>query len=118
MNNLLKLLAALIAFSCYANAINIFDFTAVTNQSPTTTAANFNGSENDIYGTTDSGNGSGWGSSVTTNFNGVAKANPGDQNTAGTNTTTYFGPTFYAGVNRDAYKGSGGVMHSLSLIHI
>jgi hypothetical protein len=112
MNNLLKLLAALIAFSCYANAINIFDFTAVTNQSPTTTAANFNGSENDIYGTTDSGNGSGWGSSVTTNFNGVAKANPGDQNTAGTNTTTYFGPTFYAGVNRDAYKGSGGVMHS------
>ena len=112
MKKLIKLSAALIALSCYANAINIFNFAADTNLSPTTSAANFNDSSNDIYGTTDSGNGSGWGSSVTTNFNGVAKANPGDQNTAGANTTTYFGPTFYAGINRDAYKGSGGVIHS------
>ena len=112
MKKLIKLSAALIALSCYANAINIFNFAANTNLSPTTSAANFNDSSNDIYGTTDSGNGSGWGSSVTTNFNGVAKANPGDQNTAGANTTTYFGPTFYAGINRDAYKGSGGVIHS------
>ena len=120
MNDLHKLLAALIAFSCYANAVNIFDFAAVTNQSPTTTAALFNATDesgnltnpNNTYGTTDVGNGSGWGSSVTQNFNGVARANPGDQNTASGNTTTYFGPTFYAGINRDAYKGSGGVMHS------
>ena len=112
MIKLLKLSVALIALSCYANAVNIFDFTAITNTYPTTSAANFNGSGNDIYGTTDVGNGSGWGSSVTTNFNGVARANPGDQNTASGSTTTYFGPTFYAGINRDAYKGSGGAMHS------
>ena len=112
MNNLLKLLAALIAFCCNANAINIFDFAAATNLSPTTTAANFNDSSNDVYGTTDTGNGTGWGSAVTTNFNGSVRANPGDQHTAGSHTTTYFGPTFYAGINRDAYKGAGGVIHS------
>ena len=120
MKNLLKLSATLIAISGYANAINIFDFAADTNLSPTTTAANFNAVDNDgnltnpnnIYGTTDSGNGTGWGSSVTTNFDGSVKANPGDQNTAGSHTTTYYGPTFYAGINRDAYKGSGGVIHS------
>ena len=112
MIKLLKLSAALIALSSYANAINIFNFAADTNLSPTTSAGNFNDSSNDTYGTTDTGNGTGWGSAITTNFDGSVRANPGDQSTAGSHTTTYFGPTFYAGINRDAYKGAGGVIHS------
>jgi hypothetical protein len=111
--SILKLSAALVALSSYANADTIFSFAADTNLSPTTAAANFNDSANDTYGTTDTGDGSGWGSKVTTNFNGASTVyNTGEQRTAGTNTTTYFGPTFYAGINRDAYKGSGGVIHS------
>ena len=59
----------------------------------------------------DVGNGSGV--TVTNNFNGVNSViNPGDQITTGVNTTTYFGPTFYAGVNRVAWQTQGGVMHS------
>jgi hypothetical protein len=131
MNNtsLLKLATALVAFSISAHAVEIFSVASSTNLSPTTSAANFTGGEYDIYGTTDTGNGSGWGSGVTTNFNGATPwsttnndtgdvtnytsvVNPGDQKTAGANTTTYFGPKFYAGLNRDDYKGSGGVIHS------
>ena len=113
VTSLLKLSAVMVALSSYANAVNIFSFAADTNQSPTTSAANFNDSDNDIYGTEDTGNGSGWGSAVTTNFNGASTVyNTGEQRTASTNATTYFGPTFYAGINRDAYKGSGGVIHS------
>ena len=113
ITSLFKLSFALIALSSYANAVTIFDFAAVSNTYPTTSAANFNGSSNDVYGTDDSGNGSAWGSGITDNFNGTSSAvNPGDQFTQGSNTTTYFGPTFYAGVNRDAYKGAGGVIHN------
>ena len=101
MNKLSKLLVALVALSSYANAINIFDFTAVSNTYPTATEAN--------------GNGSGWGSGVTTNFNGAASVvNTGDVNTSSGNnpqTTTYNGPTFYAGVTRDQYQGAAGVIH-------
>jgi hypothetical protein len=73
MNNtsLLKLATALVAFSISAHAVEIFSVASSTNLSPTTSAANFTGGEYDIYGTTDTGNGSGWGSGVTTNFNGA-----------------------------------------------
>jgi hypothetical protein len=116
ITSLFRLLVALTALNSYANAISILNITTSTNTYPTTTADNFNGGIYDIYGTTDSGNGSGWGSGVTTNFNGADSViNTGDQRTStGSNpqTTTYFGPTFYAGLNRDAYKGSAGVIHT------
>jgi hypothetical protein len=102
VTSILKLSAALVALSSYANAVNIFDFTAVANTYPTATEAE--------------GNGSGWGSGVTTNFNGAASAvNTGDVNTSSGNnpqTTTYNGPTFYAGINRDQYQGAAGVIHN------
>jgi hypothetical protein len=103
MNKYLKLSAVLIALSSYANAVNIFDFSAVTNSYPTATEAGL-------------GNGSGWGSGITQNFNGAnSVVNTGDQNTSTGNnpqTTTYLGPTFYAGLNRDQYQGSAGVIHN------
>jgi hypothetical protein len=102
MNKLLKISAALIALSSYANAVNIFDFSAVTNTYPTATEEN--------------GNGSGWGSGITTNFNGASSViNTGQvQTSSGNNpqTTTYNGPTFYAGLNRDGFQGSAGVIHN------
>jgi hypothetical protein len=92
----------LIALSCHANAVNIFDFTAVSNTYPTATEEN--------------GNGSGWGSGITQNFNGASSVvNTGDVNTSSGNnpqTTTYNGPTFYAGVTRDQYQGAAGVIHN------
>ena len=112
ITSLFKLSVALIVLSSYANAVTIFSFAADSNTYPTTTAANFDNSSNDIYGTDDSGNGVGWGSAITTNFDGTASGSAGQQFTQGSNTTTYFGPTFYAGINRDAYKGAGGVVHS------
>tara|TARA_B110000858_G_scaffold185570_1_gene227894 strand:- start:308 stop:1282 length:975 start_codon:yes stop_codon:yes gene_type:complete len=111
MNKIPKLLAALIALSSYANAENIFEL-ATSSTFPTATAANFAGSANDIYDTTDAGNGAGWGQAVGTNFNGNVSINPGDQKTQGVNTTTYFGPAVYAGSNRDGYQGAAGV-HNL-----
>ena len=113
ITSLFKLSVALIAFSSYANAVTIFSIATDSNAYPTTSASNFTTSSYNTYGTTDSGNGSAWGSGITDNFNGTSSAvNPGDQFTQGSNTTTYFGPTFYAGINRDAYKGAGGVIHS------
>ena len=113
ITSLFKLSVALIVLSSYANAVTIFSFAADSNNYPTTTAAKFNDGTYDIYDTTDSGSGTGWGSGITTNFNGASSViNPGEQKTQGSNTTTYFGPTFYAGINRDAYKGAGGVIHS------
>ena len=54
-----------------------------------------------IYGTTDTGNGAAWGAAIQTNFDGVTVVEPGGQKTqGGSNTTTYFGPRFYTGVNR------------------
>ena len=113
ITSLFKLSVALIVLSSYANAVTIFSFAADSNNYPTTTAAKFNDGTYDTYDTTDSGSGTGWGSGITTNFNGASSViNPGEQKTQGSNTTTYFGPTFYAGINRDAYKGAGGVIHS------
>ena len=112
ITSLFKLSVALIALSSYANAVTIFDVATSSNTYPTTTAANFDGSSNDVYGTDDSGNGSGWGSGITGNFNGTSSAvNPGDQKESGSNKTTYFGPKFYAGLNRDAQRGAAGVIH-------
>jgi len=113
MNKIPKLLAALIALSSYASAETIFNV-STTASSPTATAADFAGSANDIYDTTDVGNGSGWSQGLGANFNGASSAiNPGDQNSQGTGanikTTTYFGPTVYAGTNRDGYQGAGGI---------
>jgi hypothetical protein len=88
-----------------ATSVEIFDFTAVANTYPT--AAEFGAI---------SGNGSGWGSGITQNFNGESSVvNPGDLSTSYGNTpqtTTYNGPTFYAGVTRDQHKGSAGVIHN------
>ena len=113
ITSLFKLSVVLIVLSSYANAVTIFSFAADSNNYPTTTAAKFNDGIYDTYDTTDSGSGTGWGSGITTNFNGASSViNPGEQKTQGSNTTTYFGPTFYAGINRDAYKGAGGVIHS------
>jgi hypothetical protein len=114
ITSVFKLSVALIALSSYANAVTIFDVAAASNTYPVTTADNFNDDPQlDIYETTDSGNGAGWGSGITTNFNGASSAvNPGEQSTQGSNTTTYFGPKFYAGVTRDKYLGAAGVIHN------
>jgi len=109
MNKLPKLLAALIALSSYANAVNIFNV-STTSSYPTASAANFNDNAAlDIYDTTDAGNGSGWGQAFGANFNGSASVTAGDQKTQGANTTTYFGPTAYVGSNRDIYAPAGGI---------
>jgi len=109
MNKIPKLLAALIALSSYANAENIFEL-ATSSTFPTATAANFAGSANDIYGTTDVGNGAGWGQAFGANLtHSSATLTAGMQKTQGANTTTYFGPTVYIGTNRDGYQGAGGV---------
>jgi hypothetical protein len=111
ITSLLKLATAFVAFSISAHAAEVFSVTTVTTNYPVTTAANFAGGEYDIYGTTDAGNGSGV--TVIDNFNGASSAvNTGDQITTGVNSTTYFGPKFYAGVNRSVYQTQGGVMHS------
>ena len=102
ITSLFKLSVVLIALSSYANAISVFNFSAISNTYPTAAEEN--------------GNGSGWGSGITQNFNGANSiVNPGQVNTSSGNnpqTTTYNGPTFYAGLTRDAYKGSAGVIHA------
>ena len=131
--SLLKLATAFVAFSISAHAVEVFSVTVSSDTNdlvgyPTARASNFLGSDYDIYGTTDAGNGSGFGSGITRNFAGPdsvdadglavpsdSEINPGDQFTsAGNNpqTTTYYGPTFYAGLARDLYKGSAGVIHA------
>ena len=128
ITSILKLATASVAFSVSAHAVEVFK--VVTN--PTfPTRNNFLNSVNDIYDTTDVGNGSGFSSGITYNFNGPdtvdgngvtvpsnSEINPGDQRSVTngqgvtTATTTYFGPTFYAGIARDLYKGAAGVVHS------
>ena len=120
ITSILSLATAFVAFSTSAHAVEVFSVESDAAAFPTTSAANFNAVDADgnptnaynIYGTTDTGNGSGWGGGVTTNFDGVTAVNPGDQKTAGSNTTTYFGPKFYAGVNRDQYQVQAGAIHS------
>ena len=115
----MKLATAFVAFSISAYSAEVFYVKTLTTTYPVTPAADFNAVDGDgnltnpynIYGTTDAGNGAGV--AVVSNFNGSSSAiNPGDQITNGSNTTTYFGPKFYAGINRDAYRCSGGVIHS------
>ncbi|MEC7274264.1 MAG: hypothetical protein VXU48_03355, partial [Verrucomicrobiota bacterium] len=109
--SLLKLATAFVAFSISAHAAEVFKVTTVTTVYPVSPAATFAGSEYDIYGTTDVGNGSGF--VVLNNFNGDNSVfNTGDQIETGANTTTYYGPKFYAGLTRSVYQTQGGVMHS------
>ena len=124
MNNTptLSLATAFVALSMQisAQAAEVFSVTADLAAYPTTAATNFNAVDGDgnptnpynIYGTVDAGNGSGWGGGTSYNFDGVTAVNPGDQNTSGSNTTTYFGPKFYAGVNRDVSQMQAGVIHA------
>lgn len=120
ITSILRLATAFVALSISAQAAEVFSVATNLALYPTTSAANFNAVDADgnptnaynIYNTTDTGNGAGWGGGVTTNFDGVTAVNPGDQKTAGSNTTTYFGPKFYAGVNRDQYQVQGGAIHS------
>ena len=112
ITSILKPLVALIAFSSCANAVNIFSI-STTASSPTATAANFNDTALDVYGTTDAGNGSGWGQAFGANLTHAnATLTPGMQKTQGANTTTYFGPEVHIGTNRDGYQGAGGVHNS------
>ena len=116
----MKLATAFVAFSISAHSAEVFYVKTLTTTYPVTPAADFNAVDGDgnltnpynIYGTTDAGNGAGV--AVVSNFNGTSSAiNPGDQITNGSNTTTYFGPKFYVGINREhAWKGKGGVFHS------
>ena len=111
--SILRLVAASVALSISAHAAEVFSVqTGFGSVYPTTAAASFLGGEYDNYGTTDVGNGTGFGSVLTYNFDGTTAITPGDQNTAGGNTTTYFGPKFYAGVNRDASQLNAGVIHA------
>ena len=128
--SILRLAAASVAFSISAHAAEVFSVSSITTAYPTTSAANFLDGQYDTFvpRTTDSGNGSGWGGGIVTNFDGTTAITPGDQNTAGANTTTYFGPKVYVGVNRDVQQLTAGVIHAygngyrircnLSLIHI
>ena len=122
ITSLLRLATAFVAFSISAHAEVVFSVAAIDDVYPTTkSSANFNnlsavdpnGSPYNIYGTTDAGSGAAWGGAVITNFDGSTPvANPGDQNTSGVHTTTYLGPTFYAGINREVTQFQAGAIHS------
>ena len=129
ITSILSLATAFVALSISARAAEVFSVTADLAAYPTTAATNFNAVDGDgnftygtdftddgttlnIYGTVDAGNGSGWGGGTSYNFDGVTAVNPGDQNTSGSNTTTYVGPKFYAGVNRDVSQMQAGVIHA------
>ena len=113
ITSILRLTAASLALSISAHAAEVFSVSlGYGSNYPTTPAANFLGGQYDTYGTTDAGNGTGFGSVLTYNFDGTTAITPGDQNTANANTTTYFGPKFYAGVNRDVSQLNAGVIHA------
>jgi hypothetical protein len=125
--SILRLATTFVAFSISAHAAEVFSVTTVGTTYPVTTATLFNATAEDgvtltnpynIYATTDTGAGSGV--TITDNFNGDSSAiNTGaqlvltnGQTGAITTATTYFGPKFYAGVNRSVYQTQGGVLHS------
>lgn len=130
-NFISTVLSVILSFST-AQAVEIFSVTATSNTFPVAqdvTAFN-NGdfdsnapdptvgySADDTEGANGS-SGSGWGNAISTNFSGVTAddaINNGDQSTSsGTNghTTTYMGPTVYAGSNRDDYRGAAGIIHA------
>ena len=113
ITSILTLATAFVAFSISAHAVEVFSVsTGFGPNYPTTAASNFLGGQYDTYGTTDAGNGTGFGSVLNYNFDGTTAITPGDQNTANGNTTTYFGPKFYAGVNRDVSQMNAGVIHA------
>ena len=117
--SLLRLATAFVAFSISAQAAEVFKVTTVAKSYPVAVAADFNGSANDIYNNVDDAGvkipdvGNANGMSVTTNFNGDSSAVlTGFQKTQGSQTTTYFGPKFYAGANRDSWHVTPGVCHN------
>ena len=117
ITSILTLATALVALSISAHAEVVFSFATVDDVYPTTkSSANFNdlsavdadGNPYNIYGNTDTGTGAGWGGAVITNFDGSNfVANAGEQNSG----TTYLGPSFYAGINRDVTQFQAGVIH-------
>jgi hypothetical protein len=122
----MKLATAFVAFSISAHSAEVFSVEALTTTYPVTEAAQFNAVDGDgnftnpynIYGTTDVGNGSGV--SITANFNGDSSAiNTGYQGVvyngqtgAINHATTYFGPKFYVGVNRQDWAQTAQVSHN------
>ena len=117
ITSVLKLATAFVAFSISAHAEVVFSFATVEDVYPTTkSSANFNdlsavdadGNPYNIYGATDTGTGAGWGGAITTNFDGSTYvANPGEQRSG----TTYLGPSFYGGINREVTQFQAGVIH-------
>ncbi|MEC8333464.1 MAG: hypothetical protein VXZ83_04995 [Verrucomicrobiota bacterium] len=118
----LKLATAFVAFTISAHSEVVFSFAAIDDDYPTAkSSAEFNAVDDDgnrtypypTYGNTDAGNGAGWGGAVVTNFDGTTPvANPGDQRESGIHTTTWMGPSFYAGINRDTVDFQAGAIHS------
>ena len=124
---LLRLATAfvVITVSSHANIISeeIIGVKTTGSSYPTANAANFNGGAYDVLRDTtnnpdDIGDGS-WGSGITRNFN-PNNANTvvefGEQRDNGNSNnpklTTYFGPQFYAGINRDGYDATAGVIYA------
>ena len=117
ITSILTLATALVALSISAHAEVVFSFATVDDVYPTTkSSANFNdlsavdadGNPYNIYGNTDTGTGAGWGGAVITNFDGSTPvANAGEQNSG----TTYLGPSFYGGINREVTQFQAGVIH-------
>ena len=118
----LSIATAFVALSISAHAAEVFSFAAIDDDYPTAkSSTEFNAvDENGVrtypyntYGNTDAGSGAGWGGAVVTNFDGTTPvANPGEQNVSGVHTTTWMGPSFYAGLNRDVTQIQAGAIHS------
>jgi hypothetical protein len=122
ITSILSIATAFVAFSISAHAAEVFSFSADEDRWPTAkSTADFNAVDADgnrtypyeTFGNTDAGSGVGWGGAVTANFDGTTPiANPGDQNVSGIHTTTWMGPSFYAGLNRDVTQIQAGAIHS------
>ena len=88
--SILRLSIAFVAFSIFAHAQSAIFSVDTLMDNPT--------------------DGNDWGNGIINNFNGESSAVfDGDLSPPPFDTTTYFGPTFYAGLNRDSYKGRAGV---------
>ena len=121
ITSVLKLATAL-AFTVSAHSEVVFFRSRRRSLANCSSSANFNAvDENgvrtypyDTYGNTDAGSGAGWGGAVVTNFDGTTPvANPGDQNVSGVHTTTtWMGPSFYGGLNREVTQIQAGAIHS------
>ena len=118
MSLVLKLATAfvVIAVSSHANRLSedIFSVTSVSTIYPVMDADDFNDSAYDLNPSADPdiGDGSGWNSGWTDNFDPSSKfVDFGDQkgNNANTKLTTYVGPKVYMGITRDGSPASLGI---------